>query len=60
MADGQTGALFLLSVAVTVMKFSWGCLDMKLDGVAASWASRVLLCVLEVLFCVLLAVPVVE
>ena len=44
MADGHTGALFLLSETVMELALSWGCLDMKMKmkmgGVAASWASK--------------------
>jgi hypothetical protein len=31
-ADGHTGALFLLSVAEAELTYSWGCLDMKEGG----------------------------
>ncbi len=43
MADGHTGALFLLSEFDVELTLSWGCLDMKLRslrGVVASWASE--------------------
>ena len=43
MADGHTGALFLLNEDDVELTLSWGCLDMKmrsLNGVDASWASE--------------------
>ncbi len=40
MADGQIGALFLLSVVEAVMAFSWGCLDMKMGGLLRLGASK--------------------
>jgi hypothetical protein len=42
-ADGHTGALFLLSEDDVELTLSWGCLNMKmgsLKGVDASWASK--------------------
>ncbi len=48
---GRPNKCSLLSVAVTVMAFSWGCLDMKMGGgLLRLGRQRVLLCVVDVLF----------
>ena len=40
MADGQTGALFLLRANLVVMALSWGCFDMKMGGLMRLGASK--------------------